>query len=307
MKSDIPPFLLRTPQQYTAEANGKASRASLIDDGIERFAVFIRTTYTQWETANKDGLFQKLDARVKVVFLLFFIVIISVKKTLIPEVTIGGFIFILAVLSHISLFTFYKRVFFFGFVFGFLIALPSCLNIITKGEIVIPIAHLSKTYHFWIYEVPETIGITKQGLEGVGRLTLRVINSLSLSFLVIHTTPFPEIIRALKSIRVPDAFLMIITLSYKYIFVFAKIIEDVHLARKSRIIETNTAETRAWVAGRMAFLLTKTRSRCEEVFNAMLARGFSGAIALYAHGPMKAKDFIAGSLLFVAGLLFIIW
>ena len=174
-----------------------------------------------------------------------------------PEVAIGVFIFILATLSRLDLITFYGRVFFFGFIFGFLIALPSCLNIITKGEIIIPIVHLSKTYHFWIYEVPETIGITRQGLEGVGQLTLRVINSLSLSFLVIHTTPFPEIIRALKSLRVPDPFLMIITLSYKYIFIFAKIIEDIHLAKKSRIVEANAAETRNWVAGRMAFLLQK--------------------------------------------------
>ncbi len=307
MKSDIPTFLLSKPKQYDTETSGEVSRASFIDHGIERFAAFIRTTYTQWESAGRDGLFQKLDARAKVLFLLFFVVIISVKNTLMPEAAIGAFVFILAILSRLDLIAFYGRVFFFGFIFGFLIALPSCLNIITEGEIVIPIAHLSKTYHFWIYEVPETIGITRQGLEGVGRLTLRVINSLSLSFLVIHTTPFPEIIRALKSIRVPDTFLMIITLSYKYIFVFARIIEDVHLARKSRVIETNAAEKRVWVAGRMAFLLRKTRSKCEEIFNAMLARGFSGDIALYAHGPMKAKDFIAGSLLFLAGLLFIIW
>jgi cobalt/nickel transport system permease protein len=306
MKSDIPTFLLRKPQQYTAEASGKASRASFIDDGIERFTAFIRTTYILWESAARDGLFQKLDARVKVLFLLFFVIIVSVKKTLMPEVAIGVFILTLVILSRLDLITFYGRVFFFGFVFGFLIALPSCLNIITNGEIVLPIVHLSKTYHFWIYEVPETIGMTRQGIEGVGQLTLRVINSLSLSFLIIHTTPFPAIIKALKSLRVPDPFLMIITLSYKYIFVFAEIIAEIHLARKSRIVEANASETRAWIAGRAVFLFGKTRGRYEEVFNAMLARGFSGDVALYGHGPITAKDFITGSCLFVAGLLFML-
>ncbi|MBA4390741.1 MAG: hypothetical protein C0399_07370 [Syntrophus sp. (in: bacteria)] len=306
MKSNIPSFLLSKPQQHETGASGEASRTSFIDHGIERFAAFIRTTYTQWETADRDGLFQRLDARIKVLFLLFFIVIVSVKKTLMPEAAIGVFIFILAVLSRLSLIAFYGRVFFFGFIFGFLIALPSCLNIITKGEVVIPIVHLSKAYRFWIYQIPETIGITRQGIEGVAQLTLRVINSLSLSFLIIYTTRFSEIVRALKGLRVPDTFLMIITLSYKYIFIFAKIIEDIHLAKKSRIVEVDAAETRVWVAGRMASLLRKTRSRCEEVFNAMLARGFSGDVVLYTHGKMGTKDFMAGSLLFIAGLLFII-
>lgn len=306
MKNEIPSFLLSKPRQHPAEATGESASVSFIDKGIVCFAAFIRTTYTQWESADKDGLFQKLDARVKVIFLLFFLVIISVKKTLMPEAVIGGFIFILASLSRLDLIAFYRRVFFFGFIFGFLIALPSSLNIITKGEIIIPIAHLSKTYHFWVYEVPETIGITRQGLEGVGQLTARVINSLSLSFLVIYTTPFPEIIRALKCLRVPDLFLMIITLSYKYIFIFVNIIEDIYLAKKSRIVEAHAAETRNWVAGRMAFLFRKTRSRCEEIFNAMLARGFSGDIMFYANGKMSRKDFITGSFLFIAGLLFII-
>lgn len=306
MQNDIPSFLLRKSRLDMTGATGEVSRVSFIDHGIERGAAFIRTTYGQWETAGRDGLFQGIDARVKVLFLFFFIVIISMKKTLMPEAAMGGFIFILAVLSRLNLVSFYRRVFFFGFIFGFLMALPSCLNIITKGEIVIPLAHFSKTYRFWIYEVPEIIGITRQGLEGVGLLTLRVINSLSLSFLVIHTTPFPSIIKALKSLHVPDPFLLIITLSYKYIFIFANIIEDIFLARKSRIVDVDASETRNWVAGRMAFLFRKTRSRCEEVFNAMLARGFSGDVALYTHGPIRAKNIIAGVLLFSAGLIFIL-
>jgi energy-coupling factor transporter transmembrane protein EcfT len=165
--------------------------------------------------------------------------------------------------------------------------------------------HLSKPYQLWIYHIPETIGITGEGIEGVVRLTLRVINSLSLSFLVIYTTPFPEIIKALKTLRVPDTFLMIITLSYKYIFIFARTLEDIHLAKKSKVIEVDAAEARNWVAGRIAFLLRKTRMRCEDVFNAMLARGFCGDVVFYTYRRMTKKDFIAGSFLFATGLLLI--
>lgn len=303
MKNDIPVFLLSKPHQHTAKMTGEVSRTPFIDKGIDRFAALIKTTYLQWETAGRNGLFQRLDARVKVLFLLFFIIIVSLKQTFIPEAAIGVFVFFLAAFSRLNLVSFYGRIFFFGFVFGFLVALPSCLNIIAKGEVIIPIVRLSKAYRFWIYHIPETIGITRQGIEGVAQLTLRVVNSLSLSFLIIYTTPFPEIIKALKSLRVPDTFLMVITLSYKYVLIFARIAEDIHLAKKSKVVDTNAAEARDWVAGRMAFLFRKTRTRCEEVYDAMLARGFSGDIVLYSHKKMSGKDLAVGSLLLGAGFL----
>ena len=306
MKTEIPFFLLSKPQQYSAKTTSTVSKAHLLDKGIDQFARLIKTTYVQWETARKEGFFQKLDARVKVLFLLFFVVIVSMKRSFFPEIAIVVFVFALAALSRLNLFSFYGRVIFFGFIFGFLIALPSALNIITGGEIVIPIAHLSKPYNFWIYHIPATVGITRQGIEGVAMLTLRVINSLSLSFLVIYTTPFPEIIKALKSLKVPDPFLMIITLAYKYIFIFAQTLEDIYLAKKSKIIEVSAAGARNWVAGRIAFLFRKTQVRCEEVFNGMLARGFSGDVMLYTYRKMTKKDIIAGSFLFITGLLLLL-
>ena len=210
---------------------------------------------------------------------------------------------VLVALSRLNLFVFYRRVIFLGFVFGFLIALPSSLNVVTSGEIVIPLVRLSRAYDFWIYHLPEWIGITRQGAEGVALLTMRVMNSAALSLLVIYTTPFEAVIRALKSLRVPDAFLVIITLSYKYMFIFAKTIEDIHLAKKSKAIDVDNAEVRSWIAGRMAFLFGKVRGRCEEVFAAMLARGFSGDIRLHAEGKLHGRDVITGSVLFIFGIL----
>ncbi|HCL81534.1 MAG TPA: hypothetical protein DHW81_04680 [Nitrospiraceae bacterium] len=137
-------------------------------------------------------------------------------------------------------------------------------------------------------------------------LTLRVINSVSLSFLVLYTTPFADIIRALKVFKVPDAVLMIITLTYKYIFIFAKTIEDMHLAKKSRTVGgINNKEAREWIAGRIAFMFKKSRQRCEDVFNAMIARGFSDTVAIYGFKKMDKRDAAAGCVLFSAGIIFL--
>jgi cobalt ECF transporter T component CbiQ len=279
---------------------------SFIDNGIIHLGKVIKTGYIQWELASKDSIFHRIDARVKVLFLLFFIIIVSLKKEILPEIIIALFVFSLTAISRLNLFNFYKKVIPLGFIFGFLIALPSAFNVITKGEVILPVIHLSRHHDFWIYHVPQTIGITREGMLGVIMLTLRVLNSIALSFLVLYTTPFSEIIRALKVIKVPDAILTIIILTYKYIFIFAKTVEDMHLAKKSRMPgEATNTEARKWIAGRIAFMFRKTQQRCEDVFKAMLGRGFSDTIKLYGFRKMDSMDWTAGFFLFFAGVIFL--
>jgi energy-coupling factor transporter transmembrane protein EcfT len=151
------------------------------------------------------------------------------------------------------------------------------------------------------------IGFTAEGVSVVSMLTLRVINSLSLSFLILYTTPFPEIIKALKVLKVPDAFLVIISLTYKYIFIFARVVTDMHLAKKSRLLgPVKSAEARDWIAGRIAFIFKKTQLKCDDVFKAMIGRGFSGEIKLYRYQKITGRDWGLGFFLLTLGSL-ILW
>src|SRR5208283_2056506 len=254
MESKIPSFLLESPAGMNRSDNSSLGM-SFMDKGLGYIARLIKDGYDRWELASQKGFLQKFDPRVKVFFLIFFIVLISSKKTIFAEGAIGALIIVLVALSRLNVINFYKRVFFFGFVFGFLIALPSSLSIITRGDIVMHIFELPKPIDFWSYHIPRQIGITRQGLAGVIMLTLRVSNSVALSLLIISTTPFHEVVRALKMLRVPDEFLMIFTLTYKYIFIYAATVHKLYLARKSRLaVPAGGAEGRAWAAGRMAFI-----------------------------------------------------
>lgn len=306
MKNEIPAFLLSPPQRCAPQSSGSAGGTSFLDKSLSRFAALIKTTFIQWDAARMDGFFQRLDARIKVLFLLLFVIIVSLKRSLLPEAGIALFVLLLAVISRLRLPSFYGRVSLLSFFFGFLVALPSCLNVISSGDMVLPLVRLSEGRCFWIWCVPDTIGVTRQGMEGVLMLTLRVFNSLSLSFLVLYTTPFSEMIRALKSLKAPDAFLLIIALTYQYIFIFTKTLEDLYLARKSRTVEDHASEARRWVTGRMAFLFRRTKAKCEEVFTAMLARGFSGEVRLGEPQTMKKADMAWASVLFLVGFLFLI-
>lgn len=307
MGNDIPSFLLNPASSASLKRGGGKINLSYLDKGIESFADVLNEGYTQWELSSKKGFLHELDARIKIVFWLLFIVVISLKKEIMPESCIFLTVFVLAMLSRINLVNFYKKIFFLGFVFGFLIALPSTLNVITPGKVLIPVITFSKPYDFWVYHIPQAIGITSEGISVVTMLTLRVLNSLSISFLMLYTTPFSEIVKALKVLKVPDAFLIIISLAYKYIFIFAHIVSDMHLAKKSRLTgAVKRTEMRGWIAGRVAFIFRKTQLKCDEVFKAMVGRGFSGEIKLYHYQKIRSKDWIVGSFMFALILIFLL-
>jgi cobalt/nickel transport system permease protein len=298
--------LTQNPQPDPPERALGRIRTSFVSKGMETISSLLRTGFIQWETASQRGFFQGLDPRVKVLFLIFFIIIVSLKKTIFSEAIIALFLFGLAMASRLDLIKHYGKIFLLTFVFGFLLAWPAAFNIFTPGDIIFSVFHFEKGRLLGPLAIPREIGITAEGLRRITMLSLRVMNSLSLSFLVFASTPFMEFIRALKVFRVPDVFLMTITLSYKYIFIFAQTVYDMHLAKKSRMtgVESDKA-ARQWVSSRMAFLFKKSQQQCEEVFRAMTARGLSDTVKLRRIPPPAAKNWGVGLGLFLSGLFFL--
>jgi cobalt ECF transporter T component CbiQ len=306
MANKIPSFLLNPSDSHLLKQDTGKVRISFIDKGIHHLAGVIKREYLHLELLLQHGFFQRVDARIKVLFLLFLILVVSLKRDVRSEIAIGIFVFGLVLLSRISLSAFYKRVLLLGFLFGFLVALPSAFNVITKGEIILPIARLSGPTTFWIYHIPADIGITREGMYGVTMLTLRVVNSLALSFLVLYTTPFAEIVRALRVLKVPHSFLIILTLCYKYIFVFSRTVEDMYLSKKSRLVrDVSNKKAREWIAGRLDLIFRKSQRRCEELFQAMLSRGFSDAIKIHGFKALGWWDGLTGLSLFLIGIFFL--
>lgn len=306
MGGKLPPFLLKEtavpPPLSPGQRRQRTVRASFVEKGLRRAAGVISAAYAQWELASRKGLLQRLDARVKLLFLLSFVVIVSLKREPMPELLIAGFVSVLAAATGLNLITFYRRVLFFTFVFGFLVGAPAALNAVVPGEVIFPLFTLPRSYDLWVYHIPQTVGLTRQGLMSVAMLTLRVANSLALSLLVLGTTPFPELIKALKVLRLPDLVLLILSLSYKYLFLFARTVEDMHLAKKGRLAgPEEDRQGREWAAGRMAFLFRKTRLRSEEAAKAMAARGFSDRVKLYGPGKLGPLDWAAGAFFGAAG------
>ena len=66
-------------------------------------------------------------------------------------------------------------------------------------------------------------------------------------------------------------------------------------------------EARQWAAGRMAFLFLKVQSRCEEIFKAMISRGFGSDIKISGLRNLSLGDWAAGAVALSIGTCFLIW
>jgi cobalt/nickel transport system permease protein len=293
MNADIPSFLLKKAETPSPAAGGKFRSVSYIDHGITGFARIIQDVFIQWELASHKGFLHELDSRAKILFWIVLLVVISLKNTVFGLLIIAMALALLIVISRVNPMNLYGRVIPLSLFFGFLVSAPAMLNIVSPGTIVVPIIELSRPYSFWIYSVPQHIGITEEGVAISAMLTLRVFDSLTLSFLILATTPFTEIVRALKLFRVPDTLLLILTLTYKYVYLFSRVIADMYRAKKARLVlGISASEFRKWSAGRMALVFRKTEQRVEDIYNAMVCRGFSGEIRLMGETAIRTSDVI---------------
>jgi cobalt ECF transporter T component CbiQ len=303
MGAGIPSFLTGRPVAAPPAAPSGRVRRSIAARGAEHAASVLRAGFIQWDTARRRGFFQGLDARVKVVFLVAFVVLVSAKRTLLSGGGAALLLFALAAGSRIELGAHYRRIALLTVLFGFLLGLPSALNLITPGRVVLPVAHFGESRALGPWTVPREVGFTAEGLRHVALLSLRVMNSLAVSLLVFATTPFTEFVRALRVFRVPGIFLLTLTLAYRYIFIFTTTVYDMHLAKKSRLAGPEQGrEARRWVAGRIAFLFQKSQQRCEEVFRAMLARGLADTFRGRAFSPLSLHDRLSAAGLLLAGI-----
>jgi cobalt/nickel transport system permease protein len=147
------------------------------------------------------------------------------------------------------------------------------------------------------------VSITANGVYVAARLTLRVIAGAGIGLLVIWTTRWSDLLGALTAMRMPDVIVATLAMTQQQIVSLMRTVENIHLARESRMLATGTAgENREWVIGRMAFVASKSFKTADEVYDAMLARGFSGDWPTLRRLHMTWRDgaFLVGLVAFCA-------
>jgi cobalt/nickel transport system permease protein len=230
----------------------------------------------------RPGLLQGLDARVKVVYTLALLISVNLSHSLLVIAAIYLVVLGLACSSRVPKIDFILRVWLFLPFFTGVLIVPALF--LTPGPPLIPL--------------PYGLIITSTGLMTSLFMLLRVSTSVSLTLLLILTTPWNTVLRALHIMRVPDIFILTLGMTYRYIYLLLHIANDMFLSRKSRVVgRLSSAEERHVMAAAGTTLLSKSLNMSSEVYLAMKSRGFHGRVVTLRIFEMRKRDWVWGGLL----------
>ena len=96
--------------------------------------------------------------------------------------------------------------------------------------------------------------LTAQGLRSAGYLMSRVETASTLSVLLILSTPWTHVLKALRVLRVPVVMVVILGMAYRYIFLLLDSARDMLESRRSRMVgELKGLTAAAWRQPAWAF------------------------------------------------------
>lgn len=270
----------------------KKRRGNFIERTLTTFVRKAERALFAEQIAKTDGFLQSLDPRIKIVGLLALIVDVTLARNIFTILFIFAFAILLTLLSNIPIKVLAARAWLGAFTFTGLIALP--VIFITPGEAILRVPLLN-----WI--------ISAQGVTSALYLLTRVETTVTLSLLLILSTLWTQVLKALRVLRVPIVFVVILGMTYRYLFVILETARDMFEARRSRLVGRLTPrESRRLASSSIGVLLSKSFYLNTEVYQAMQSRGFRGEVYTLDEFEMRPKDWLvfAGFLLIA---IFALW
>jgi energy-coupling factor transporter transmembrane protein EcfT len=128
-----------------------------------------------------------------------------------------------------------------------------------------------------------------------------VETAATLCVLLVLTTPWNHVLKALRVLRVPVVLVAILGMTYRYLFLVLQSAHDMFESRRSRMVGALTGSERRKVAASSAgVLMSKTFDLSSEVYLAMQSRGYRGDITILDEFQVRSMDWIM-----LAGFIFI--
>lgn len=233
------------------------------------------------EHSRKDAWLQRVDPRAKLGMFLAMVLAASFSGSFMVLAALYLLTLLAARFSQVPFDFFVKRVWLGIPFFAGIVVLPSIF--FTPGE-----RPLAFTIGYWI------IGPSLPGLTGAVIFISRVGVSVSLAVLLVVTTPWADLLKSLQALRVPHVFILLLSMTYRYIFLFLRSAIDMFEVRKSRVVGwTSGHEQRRWISGSVGSLMNRSFKMSNDVYAAMLARGFTGQIRSCNTFRMTGRDWAA--------------
>lgn len=245
-----------------------------------------RALYAE-DLAHSAGLLQGLDPRFKLGGLFALIMATAVSRHL--EAILGLFVvaLVLAIFSHVPLGSVGKRIWIPALIFTGAITFPAIF--VTPGKVLcrIPLLH-------W--------PVSLQGLTAATFLVSRVETAATFACLLALCTPWNNVLKALRAFKVPPLVVAILGVTYRYVLLFLKSAHEMFESRQSRMVGRLDARgRRQLVAATAGVLISRSFQLSEDVYLAMLSRGFRGEVHALDEFRARRRDWLA--LAVVAGMI----
>lgn len=282
LPGDALPEWLSRPSDATAPPPDLSGRTPnrYLERTLGELASGAATALQGERSAHRPGYLQRLDPRAKVVGLFALIVVTGFVHALAPLVALYLLTVGLAIASHLPVGALTRRVWLSVPLAVGAITLPAALNVVTPGREALV-----------LWSTHPHLAVTWPGLALAGLLTLRVGVAISLGTLLTLTTPWNDLLRALRALFVPRLFISVLAMTYRYLTVLLQTAGEMFTARRSRTLGRATnAEGRRFVGRSIGTLFSKTLTLSEEVHAAMIARGFQGEMPTLTRLRWHAAD-----------------
>jgi cobalt/nickel transport system permease protein len=261
------------------------------DKTLQRISAFFSRSLLREETARRPAVLQGVDPRARLVAALVFLISVSLARS-IPALLGHAAIPLAAIsLSRIRAKELLGAGFLLALIFSSLIAAPATLNAFSGGQVILPLLSRGQEWRLGPYVLPGVIGVSREGLLTAATLLLRVLSSVAAVLWLTLSTRWVDLLRGLRSLRLPPLFLQVTGMTVRYLHAFHRQSEEIHLGKKSRsVCKAPMAAEQAWVGSRIANAWDHGLHLMEEVSDAMTARGFTGEAKFPPGCRLRARD-----------------
>lgn len=253
-------------------------RGNFIERTIRRLANAMEHAARAEDSIAGSGFLQQIDPRVKLGGIVLLIVAVVASQRIGLIIGIFGLGVVMAFASGVAVLRAIARLWAGILFFTGMIVLPSLFTI--HGE---PLWQLP--WIGWTVTVP--------GLQSAVHLIARAETTATLATLMVFTTRWPHLLKALRVLRVPAVFVVILGMTYRYIFLLLQIAQSYFEARNARLVgKLSGVQRRQLAVSSAAVLLTRSVQLSSESYEAMLARGFRGTVYTLDEFRMKPLDWL---------------
>lgn len=132
--------------------------------------------------------------------------------------------------------------------------------------------------------------VSYSGLMVLWNVLIKSYLSVLSMILLVASTAFSDLLKAMEKLRVPRLFLLIISFMYRYIFLFEDELMKMRQAKESRSVGGSKPFHAKTLANLLGVLFIRAYERGEQVYLAMCSRGFSGEIRTLDDFRLRKSD-----------------